>query len=239
MVFDEICRRIAEAGLTCRGAFHPDAASGVPALPDGRNCATLVLLGLVGEVNWPAFAAAPEARDGRPDPLDRWSRRVTGTLAEACGAGALHPFDGPPFLPFHAWAQQAEPVFRSPLGILIHPDWGLWHSYRGALAFADRLDLPPRPVATSPCDACAGKPCLGACPVGAFSLSGYDVAGCSGHLSVPAGLPCLEGGCRARRACPVGAGHRHGAAQAGFHMQSFLAAQGGRSPPVAGTAESR
>ena len=30
----------------------------------------------------------------------------------------------------------------SPLGILIHPDWGLWHSYRGALAFRERLDLP-------------------------------------------------------------------------------------------------
>src|SRR4030095_137820 len=42
------------------------------------------------------------------------------------------------------WAMRAEAVAPSPLGILIHPDYGLWHAYRGALAFAERLALPPR-----------------------------------------------------------------------------------------------
>ena len=37
---------------------------------------------------------------------------------------------------------RAEAVAPSPLGILIHPDYGLWHAYRGALAFAERLALP-------------------------------------------------------------------------------------------------
>ena len=30
---------------------------------------------------WEVFSGSPEASDGRPDPLDRWSRRVIGNLA--------------------------------------------------------------------------------------------------------------------------------------------------------------
>ena len=57
-----------------------------------------------------------------------------------------------------------------------HPELGLWHAYRGALAFAERLALAPVEPVASPCDDCAGKPCLAACPVGAFAASRYDVA---------------------------------------------------------------
>jgi len=35
----------------------------------------------------------------------------------------------------------------------------------------------------------------------------------------------MEGGCLARRACPVGAEHAHQPAQAAFHMRAFLAAR--------------
>ena len=37
----------------------------------------------------------------------------------------------------------------------------------------------------------------------------------------------MDGGCLARRACPVGAEYAHGAEQAGFHMRAFLRARGG------------
>ena len=163
--------------------------------------------------------------DGPPNPLDRWSRRIIGGLALELGAVALYPFEGPPWLPFQRWAARAEPVHRSALGMLIHPDWGLWHSYRGALAFAERLALPQRVDRPDPCDACAAKPCLSACPVGAFSLERYDVAACADHLRSTAGRDCMELGCRARDACPVGAYHRLKQDQAGFHMRAFLASR--------------
>jgi hypothetical protein len=213
------------AGLGWRGGFHPGPADQVPP-PEGADAAgTLILLGFTGMAQWPHFAAAPEYRDGQANPLDRWSRRVVGDLAARFGARALYPFEGPPFLPFHAWARAAEPVFTSPLGLLIHPVHGLWHSYRGALAFADRLDLPSATEAVSPCDSCAEQPCLGACPVGAFVPGTYHVADCVAHVRSPAGTACLTGGCRARLACPVGAGDRYAGAQAEFHMRSFLGAQ--------------
>ena len=223
---EQAAAEAAAVGIALRGAFHPAADDGVPALPDGAPAGTLVLAGFVGRGQWPVFAASPEASDGRANPLDRWSRRVIGGLAIAFGAAALYPFEGPPWLPFQRWAMQAEPVHRSALGMLIHPDWGLWHSYRGALAFAERLILPERVERPSPCDACAAKPCLGACPVGAFTLERYDVAACAAHLRSPRGTDCLELGCRAREACPIGAAHRFGRDQAGFHMRAFLASRG-------------
>jgi ferredoxin len=173
----------AAQGLSLRGAFHPLSRDGVPAMPDGRPVATLVLLGNVGPGLWGHFAAGSELTDGGPDPLDRWSERVIGALGRALGARPLFPFGGPPYLPFIAWAKRAEPVAESPLGMLIHPEHGLWHAYRGALAFAERLELPAPDTRPRPCDSCAGKPCLTACPVGAFGAEGYDVAACVGHIS--------------------------------------------------------
>src|SRR5690349_5430638 len=109
-------------GLALRGGFHPEPPDSVPALPGGRPTATLLLAGTIGSRWWGAFAAAPEAADGLPDPLDRWTRRLLTALAGAYGATALYPFGGPPYLPFQRWARRAEPVSPSPLGMLIHPD---------------------------------------------------------------------------------------------------------------------
>jgi hypothetical protein len=131
-------------------------------------------------------------------------------------------------LPFQRWAQRAEPVFPSPIGMLIHPEHGLWHAYRGALAFAGEIaGLPPRGAAHSPCDSCADKPCLTTCPVGAFGPEGYDVPACAAHLRRPAGADCMGLGCRARRACPVGRQATYLPEQAAFHMAAFLGARAG------------
>jgi len=223
MELNSIRGRIAAAGLTYRGAFHPDE--------DDAPGKTLVLVGFVGSAEWPAFANSPEALDGQPNPLDRWSLRVISALAAELGATPLFPF-AEPFLPFQRWAQKAEPVHPSPLGILIHPDWGLWHAYRGALAFAKHIDLPPTDVRPSPCESCDGKPCLSACPVGAFTSAGYDVPACVGHIDSPAGTQCMEGGCRARLACPVGPGYRYAPHHGHFHLSAFLEAQRLFIPPA-------
>lgn len=215
---------IEAAGLAPRGAFHLRDGERTGPLAEVR---TIALVGVAGRRGWDPFAAASEAGDGGADPLDRFSRRVVGALAATLEAVALYPFGGPPYWPFQQWAQRAEPVHPSPVGLLIHPRYGLWHSYRGALGFFEAMELPafePRP---SSCLACSGKPCLSACPVGAFSTAGYDVPACASHLREAAGADCMERGCRARRACPVGREHTQEAPQASFAMRAFLSALGG------------
>ncbi|MEI8297836.1 MAG: hypothetical protein WCH32_07425 [Pseudomonadota bacterium] len=210
------------SGLAWRGAFSVSEGDDVPALADGTVARTLVLLGFAGRDHWQRFAASDEACDGAAHPLDRWSRRCIEALACRFGGTGLYPSEGPPWLPFQRWAMRAEETHTSPLGILIHPRWGLWHAYRGALAFA--TDLAPTPVAVtgSPCAGCAAKPCLTGCPVDAIAPGRYDWRRCAEHVRSAAGEDCLQLGCRARRACPVGAEHRYTAAEAEFHMRAFL-----------------
>lgn len=223
--YPEIAAAIEAVGLVPRGAFLCRPEDGVPDLAAGRPARTLVLMGNVGGSLWPAFQAAPEAGDGRAHPLNRWSERLGRRLAGTFGAVALFPFGGPPHHPFAAWAKRAEPVGESPLGMLIHPRYGLWHAYRGALAFAEAIALPPREDTPLPCAGCIEKPCLSACPVGAFDGQAYDVDACAAHIAAPAGADCLDVGCRARRACPVGREFLYPRGQAGLHMRAFLTAR--------------
>ena len=218
MQLDEIERTLHQAGLTPRGAFQPDAGDGVPPLAADTPARTVVLAGNAGSHMWQAYDAA---RAGRPMTLDDWSARVLTGVAVRLGARAVFPFERP-YLPFQRWAMRAEACHASPLGLLIHPEYGLWHGYRGALLFAAAIELPPPDRRASPCAACAERPCLKACPAGAFDGRAYDVPACARHL---AGLPepdCMAIGCLARHACPVGRDYRYPPAQARFHMRAFL-----------------
>lgn len=162
---------------------------------------------------WAAFSASPERSDGRPHPLDRWSRRVVGGIACALGTEAAFPFAGPPWAPFTAWARRSGRAWESPVGLLVHDEAGLWISFRGAVLLEEEA-----PVATSvrPCDGCPA-PCLSACPVEALGPAGYDLDRC--HALLDSGADCRQG-CRVRRACPIGAGRRT-TAQSEFHMRAF------------------
>ncbi len=222
MELSQVESSAAARGLRLRGAFHVEAADDVPPAPDGRPCRSLVLLGNAGPEMFRRFSAE---RRSVEDKLDDWSRAVITPVAEALGGWPLFPFERP-HLPFIRWAQRAEPCRPSPIGILIHPEYGLWHGYRGAIAFAEPLGLPARSDPPSPCDRCTDRPCLTTCPVNAFGADGYDVPACARHLARPEGGDCMSRGCRARRACPVGVEFRYEPAQAAFHMAHFLRVHG-------------
>lgn len=222
--FNEYKHRIEAAGLTVRGAFHVEDDDGVPPTGTAGTGRTLILIGNAGSSFWPVFSQSEEYADGRPDPLDRWSERVITGLAQELDATPVFPFGGPPYYPFLSWARRAEDVVSSPIGVLIHPEYGLWHAYRGALVVDQRLeDLPPRPGAPSPCLTCPDQPCLNGCPVNAFGADGFDVDRCVGHLSGP--NDCLDQGCLARNACPAGEPFRYDSEQHSFHLRAFLRAR--------------
>lgn len=154
------------------------------------------------------------------NPLDTWSREVIGAVAEKFGARAVSPSDKP-YLPFQQWAMRAEGLKPSPLGILMHPHYGLWHAYRGALLFEDEISVQAVEVATHLCDGCVEKPCLKSCPVNAYSGEGFAYQSCLAHVRGADGQPCRTGGCLDRNACPHGTAYRYPMEVQAFHMAAF------------------
>ena len=182
---------------------------------------TVILIGHSGSSIWPHFSAWLAKQSPVPaGPLDTWSKEVIGAVAAEVGGRAVFPSDKP-YLPFQQWAMQAEGLKPSPLGLLIHPVYGLWHAYRGAILFDDLTLSQPVEKLSHPCETCIEKPCLSACPVNAFSDVGYDVKSCRAYLKTPEGQWCMEGGCKARLACPVGRELTYLPEQMRFHMAAF------------------
>lgn len=207
----ELRAAVETPGFRLNGGFHDEGGG------------TVVVVGHAGPRLWERFSAG---RPAGPDPLDRWTRAVLAPIADELGATLILPNDGPPWRPFQRWAMRAEPVHPSPLGLLVHPEFGLWHALRAALIFADVREVPARAEAPSPCASCEARPCLTACPVGAFDGQGYAADRCAAHVRSDAGTECREHGCRARWACPVGRDWAWGEEQQAFHMAAFLKGQG-------------
>lgn len=208
-----LAARLEDHGLLLRGAFHPEPDDGLAA-----DVGTVALAGNAGPGMWRRFSAAHDPGD-TPHALDGWTRRILAPLAEEMGAEVVYPFGGPPFHPFQRWAMKAEGLRPSPIGVLLHPEYGPWHAYRGAFLFAERLDLPPTLPQPHLCESCIEKPCLGGCPVNAFSTAGYDWQSCKAHVATT-GVACRDSGCQARHACPIG--EPYAPDQAAFHMAAFL-----------------
>lgn len=202
-------------GLRVAGGLVPAPHGSLP--PDTK---AILMLSPDEPGFWPVFRRSAEAQDGARDPMDRWSRRVVTALAQDGGAVAIFPFGGPPYAPFFDWAVATGRVYSSPVTLLVDGVSGLNVSFRGAIALAEPIAL-PRPL-PSPCDTCAEKPCLRACPVAALTGKGYDVAACRDYLATPESQRCRETGCQVRNACPVSKKSGRIAAQAAFHMSYFL-----------------
>lgn len=206
--------------LILRGGLNLAEDEARPPGPDGRPARAVLLVGNAGAGYWPVFTQW-RARQAGPlaDPLDTWSREVIAVAAQAIGARVLMPNDRP-FAPFQQWAMRAEGLRPSPLGLLMHPRYGLWHAFRGALLLDEPLPGLAPAQAPHACDHCAAKPCLTSCPVGAYSGRGFAYADCLAHVRSPAGRACADL-CLARDACPQGRDWRYSAAALAFHQHAF------------------
>jgi hypothetical protein len=130
-----------------------------------------------------------------------------------------------PTLNFRRMGEMAGLGTISPVvGMLVHPDYGLWVSFRAALLVAGTpfgTDWKkPVPPAFQPCATCA-RPCVDACPVQVYDGRGQmHLHQCARHRHTGG---CAHG-CDARRACPVGAEHRYGPVEEAFRHTHALAA---------------
>jgi hypothetical protein len=177
------------------------------------GAASVVVVASGGRCFWERLPAA--ARAGEPHPIDRIGREAIAAalpalpgawllaeadqdrvdlrrLAERCGLGVVSPY----------------------LELLIHPTFGPWVSVRGVVASPAPLAATPGPP-FDPCGPCP-RPCLAACPVGAYRPGArFDVLRCAAHRLAsddappPAATSCADR-CHARLACVVGVEHAYG-----------------------------
>ncbi len=118
---------------------------------------------------------------------------------------------------------RAEGLKPSPLGILVHPEYGLWHAYRGALLFDAEISIQAPQEVIHLCDLCPGKPCLKSCPVDAYSQDGFRLSGLSRSCARPfrRALPHAAAALTATL-CPYGTAYRYPADEQAFHMAAFM-----------------
>ena len=124
---------IRRAAFVPIGWFAPTVEDRVPG-----EARFVILIGNAGPDMFRRFA---RERDPARDTMDDWTREVVSNLARGLDASPVFPFDTPP-LPFLTWARRAGAGHVSPLGLNIHPTYGLWHAYRAALLFPVAFDLP-------------------------------------------------------------------------------------------------
>lgn len=223
---EDIAAALSASGLILRGGFKYAAGETPLAGRSGAPARFVLLVGQAGAAPWPHFLRWRDKQSQSiANPLDTWSRQVIGAVAETFGARAVSPSDKP-YLPFQQWAMRAEGLRPSPLGILMHPQYGLWHAYRGALLFENELPIQAAEAAPHLCDACVEKPCLKSCPVDAYSRQGFAYQSCLAHVRGANGEPCRGGGCLDRNACPYGIAYRYPHEVQAFHMASFAAVAG-------------
>lgn len=211
---------LAPSGLILRGGLNFAPGEERPVGPGGAPARAVVLVGNAGAGYWRHFSCWRAGQAASvANPLDTWSRMVIARAAAVASARVAMPNDLP-YLPFQQWAMRAEGLRPSPLGLLIHPRFGLWHAFRGALLLDVEIPVEAVGEVNHPCDLCAGKPCLNTCPVSAYSVDGFAYQACLAHVRGGEGAACRTG-CLARNACPHGAEWRYPAAVQAFHQRAF------------------
>src|SRR5262245_30160609 len=118
----ELATALARHGLRLRGGFATDPGIDRDLLAEVPGAKSLILIGNAGSELWEVSGSDIAATEG-PDPLDRWTQRVIEPIAQSLDGTALYPFGGPPYWPFQRWAERAEGLRASPLGIEIHPEF--------------------------------------------------------------------------------------------------------------------
>ena len=102
------------------------------------------------------------------DFIDRWIQSVDPT-PDATRRWIQCAEDVDVFVDFRPLATSAGLGTPSLLGLVIHPEYGLWVSIRAVLLSTEVFEPTTKNRMQSPCEGCVEKPCISACPAGAVT----------------------------------------------------------------------
>ncbi|SRR5579885_1680582 len=194
---------------------------------------SIVVIANGGGALWAALKTHAEGSPGwwnREHPLDDFTRSVIETriVPSVREAGArctiVFPFmNGSATLNFVELGKAAGIAGPSILGVIVHPRFGPWIAFRGALLIDQPIDAPGEARGFDPCPACAAKSCIKACPAGAIAHPlGWDIPRCLTYRIESE--PDCASRCHARIACVLGPEHRYPDDELAHHQGRALAA---------------
>lgn len=227
---DDGVQFLANAGLNLFAVFAldglpaPVATAVANASPSPNPYQRLLLIGHGGPTLWRQLQANSPAAT---DPVDSYSIATTHQFIDRYLAGAasliLYPSNDQYLLPLSELGQLAGWSQPTPLGLGIHPSFGVWFAYRVALLTTAVLptNAPVDPTGQPhACLSCTHKPCISACPAQAVQPDGFDIFACSRYRLQPKSA-CADR-CLARMACPMAPEQRYTLAQIQYHYQHSL-----------------
>ncbi len=216
---------LADIGLNAFGVADParwDATAGAERqaerlLPGTR---AILVFGSGGPTLWNALiadlGAHPEHLSAEAHPLDAYVRRAVEQVDLGLGGVRRRWFfaaaDAELHLDFRMLADLAGLGGRSRMGLVLHPEFGLWLGLRAA-CFVDQAVPLSAAIEEDPCAGCPA-PCIPACPGDAFVDGAWSVDRCAAFHA--ASRRCASS-CDARSACPKGAEHRYGPDETVYH----------------------
>lgn len=224
-----VAEELYERGLNLQAVFQfdqlPDELQQriVQCEPESAHYRTLILLGNGGSRFWQSMQQHRTKSEQEVDPVDNYFTRTVENLFDADSDYRII-YPGNHLLPLQALGKLAGWHHDSPLGLGIHPVFGLWFAYRGLIMsntnitmLAENFDIP----SASPCVSCDEKPCIKACPAMAVTLSEFKVQPCSDYRLESASR--CQSRCVSRLVCPIGRDYRYLEAQMAYHYGHSLA----------------
>jgi epoxyqueuosine reductase len=178
------------------------------------NYSRLVLTGHGGKTLWSQLQQTDMSID---DPVDSYSLNLTQQFIDRYLNGApsliIYPSETH-IVPLGQLGELSGWSHPSPLGQGISSEYGIWFAYRTAFLTMANIPTIINPPTPSPCDSCADKPCLSACPVSATGKT-FEISLCTQHRLQP-NSPCADR-CLARMACPIAPQHHYTLLQIQYH----------------------
>jgi len=179
-----------------------------------QDAQSVLVVANAGRGLWHCFQRAPEFAL-ETDPLDTYTRRCLRDASEPDAAFALYNdkrHDS--YLPLVALAREAGLGSPGRIGVLLHPVYGPWISFRGVVFVRERI-LAEHPKPFDPCTGCPA-PCASACHGNVVRPEGLNAEGCyNSRLTLEA---CALR-CDARRACVVGPEYAFSPEQEAHHAR--------------------
>lgn len=226
---NSVAEELYERGLNLQAVFQfdqlPDALQKQIAQcePESARYQRLILFGNGGSRFWQSMQRHRTRIEQEADAVDNYFIRTIENLFDVDSDHRII-YPGNHRLPLQALGKLAGWHHDSPLGLGIHPVFGLWFAYRGVImsntdftVLAENSDIP----SASPCESCDEKPCIAACPATAVTDSGFKVKLCS-EYRLQSDSRC-QSRCVSRLVCPIGRDYRYVEDQMAYHYGHSLA----------------